>query len=264
MRGFEREFEENAIEEEEKSKVNSESEGNSLYSGHVASRYGFSLVLLSTEVFRALHCSAAVSCCPGTKKTFIFTCSSSTLRISSHFSKAISILLVATNGLPRMIGACSSASQSRIKKSAGNINLSTHTRMSSIFPSGVSARAWLSVSLAALELAAVASPSPLATSVSLENPPTGLDFSTWDICPTWFSRDLRAASWFCIRISVLSMKASVFWMNCPALAGSAADFASADFGIPADLKCRDPGCCSGFVTRSLDASSYYSMPKDQS
>ncbi|KAK9003785.1 hypothetical protein V6N11_018682 [Hibiscus sabdariffa] len=43
---------------------------------------------------------------------------------------------VARNGLPRMIGACSSASQSKIKKSAGNMNLSTRTRMSSIFPSG--------------------------------------------------------------------------------------------------------------------------------
>ncbi|KAK8680311.1 hypothetical protein V6N13_109261 [Hibiscus sabdariffa] len=41
----------------------------------------------------------------------------------------------ARKGLPRIMGACSSASQSRIRKSAGKMNLSIRTRMSSIFPS---------------------------------------------------------------------------------------------------------------------------------
>ncbi|KAK8613771.1 hypothetical protein V6N13_101527 [Hibiscus sabdariffa] len=66
-----------------------------------------------------------------------FMWSSSTLKTISSLSKSITALLVDKNGLPSMMGAFSSASQSRIKKSAGKINLSTFTNISSIFPSGV-------------------------------------------------------------------------------------------------------------------------------
>ncbi|KAK8600867.1 hypothetical protein V6N12_050715 [Hibiscus sabdariffa] len=58
------------------------------------------------------------------------------LGLALLFQSLFSILLVAKNGLPRMIGACSSVSQYRIRKSARNINFSTCTSMSSIFPSG--------------------------------------------------------------------------------------------------------------------------------
>ncbi|KAK8686554.1 hypothetical protein V6N13_125578 [Hibiscus sabdariffa] len=102
---------------------------------------------------RTLHSSATVSCSPGTEKTFIFTCSPSIRRTNSPFSKSIIVLLVAKKGLPRMIGACSSASQSSIKKSAGNINLSTRTRMSSIFPSGYTYERSASCSITVVGLA---------------------------------------------------------------------------------------------------------------
>ncbi|KAL4273715.1 hypothetical protein GQ457_13G017400 [Hibiscus cannabinus] len=43
---------------------------------------------------------------------------------------------VARKDLPRIMGACSSASQSKIRNSTGKMNLSTRTKMSSIFPPG--------------------------------------------------------------------------------------------------------------------------------
>ncbi|KAK8696864.1 hypothetical protein V6N13_001988 [Hibiscus sabdariffa] len=69
-------------------------------------------------------------------RLFILTLSFSTLKMISSLSKSITALLVDKKGLPRMIGAYSLASQSRIKKSAGKMNLSTFTSISSIFPSG--------------------------------------------------------------------------------------------------------------------------------
>ncbi|KAK8582322.1 hypothetical protein V6N13_032077 [Hibiscus sabdariffa] len=58
-------------------------------------------------------------------RLFILTLSSSTLKTISSLSKSIIALLVDKNGLPRIIGVCSSASQSRIRNSAGKMNLST-------------------------------------------------------------------------------------------------------------------------------------------
>ncbi|KAK8669861.1 hypothetical protein V6N13_104629 [Hibiscus sabdariffa] len=47
------------------------------------------------------------------------------------------ILPVARKGRPKIMGALSSTSQSKIKKSAENTNLPTLTRRSSTFPSGL-------------------------------------------------------------------------------------------------------------------------------
>ncbi|KAK8593308.1 hypothetical protein V6N12_045391 [Hibiscus sabdariffa] len=99
-----------------------------------APMYGFSLWVPSVGVvpmpLPLFFCSSCFL------RAFIFTWSSSTLKTISSLSKSIIAVLVDKNGLPRMIGAFSSASQSRIRKSVGKMNLSTCTRMSSIFPSG--------------------------------------------------------------------------------------------------------------------------------
>ncbi|KAK8990781.1 hypothetical protein V6N11_028742 [Hibiscus sabdariffa] len=114
--------------------------------------YGLSLwVLFSARACEALHSSFL--CCPGIVKTFIFTCSSFTLNASSPFSELIITRLVARKGLPRIIGACSSTSQSKIRKSAGKMNLSIRTRMSSIFPSGCTNERSASYSITVVGLA---------------------------------------------------------------------------------------------------------------
>ncbi|KAK8555174.1 hypothetical protein V6N12_009328 [Hibiscus sabdariffa] len=173
-----------------------------------------------------------MSCCPGTVKTFIFTYCSSTLDIRSPFSKSIKTLPVARKDFPRMIEAYSSASQSKLRKSAAKINLSTRTRMSSILPSSCT----------------YDQPANYNMTMSLREWWGGLVSSSVSVLGNLICEVVAAA------------ECSPRFCNCwatdiPVGANSVADSASAGSDILAYLKCWDSGCCSGSAMRSLGASS---------
>lgn len=77
-----------------------------------------------TNLLRVLTCSIY----------FKFGCLSANAHSKSAFSTSINVRAVARNGRPSMTGTSLSSSVSKIKKSAGRINLSTRIKTSSIIP----------------------------------------------------------------------------------------------------------------------------------